>query len=186
MWFPGLRTSRGLQVCPVVAPPPARLSRRDAPGSLRGRCPRDPRVASHGRMVGGGWPRARLRHWFFRLRSRLASGRCLAASVCPMPSGPARWFTGLSAPPPGFPVWGRSVAGGDASVCCGGLPIVSVTPTVGSSRCGWAGGAGGVAASPVGRAVSRVSPSDTGVRPGWFTRSADRGVSARTVACARS
>ena len=103
-----------------------------------------------------------------------------------MPGGPARWFSGWSAPPPGFPVSGRSVAGGGASVHCGGPPIVSVAPTVGSSRWGWAGGAGGVAASPVGRAVSRVWLFDTGVAPGWFPGLADRGVSAGTLACAGS
>ena len=69
--FPGLRTLRGSQVGAVVAPPPARLRWRDAPGSLRGWRPRDPRVAPHGwgeaGVMLGVW------HWFFRLRSSLSS-----------------------------------------------------------------------------------------------------------------
>ena len=43
----------------MAASPPARFRRRDAPGSHRGRPPRDLRRVPHGLMVGGGRPHAR-------------------------------------------------------------------------------------------------------------------------------
>ena len=58
MCFPGPVTSRGSQVGPVAALPPARLRRRDAQGWQRGRRPRDLRVVSHWLMVRGGRPHA--------------------------------------------------------------------------------------------------------------------------------
>ena len=82
----------------------------------------------------------------------------------------------------GGPRAGRSAAGGGASVRYGGPSISSKASTVGSSLCGSAGGAGGMAASPAGCAASRVWLSGTGVGPGWPPGSADRGVSAGTVA----
>ena len=57
---------------------------------------------------------------------------------------------------------------------------------MGSSRCGWAGGAGGVAALLIGPAASQAWPSDTGKGPGRLPGPADRGASAGTVVCAGS
>ena len=73
----------------------------------------------------------------------------------------ARWFSSWPAPPLGIsalggPRAGRSAAGGGASVRCGGPPVSSVVSTVGSSRCGGAGGAGSVAALPAGCTASRA------------------------------
>ena len=103
-----------------------------------------------------------------------------------MPGWSAWCIAGWPTPPLSFPVWGGPAAGGGSSVRCGGHPISSVASTVGSSRCGWAGGAGGVAASPIGRAASRAWPSDTGSGPGGLPGPADHGVSAGTVVCAGS
>ena len=89
--------------------------------------------------------------------------------------GVERWST----PSLGFP------AGGGVSVRCGGPPICSAS-TMGSSRAGWVGGGGGVAASFAGRAASRAWPSDIGGGPGRLPGPADRRVSARTVVCAGS
>ena len=127
-----------------------------------------------------------VRHWFFRFRTRLASGGCLAASVCRH----ARWvgmlYCWLLRPLLGFPLWGGPAAGGGVSARCRGPPISSVASTVGSLRCGWVGVAGCVVASPVSRAGSLAWPSDTGGTPGRLPGPADRGVSAGTVACAGS
>ena len=91
MWFPGPETSRRFEVGPVAAPPLARLHRRDAPDSPRGRCPRDLRGVLHGLIVDGAGLMPVLRHWFFRFRTWLASSRCLATSVCRH----ARWVSML-------------------------------------------------------------------------------------------
>ena len=101
--------------------------------------------------------------------------------------GLVRSFSGWSAPPLGISLWGgpragSSAAGDGASVRLKGPPISSLASTVGSSRCGWAGGAGGVAAPAPRCAPSRVWPSCTGVAPGWPPGWADRGLSAGTVA----
>ena len=103
-----------------------------------------------------------------------------------MPGGLACCTVGWSTPPLGFPLWGGPAAGGGISVRCGGPPICSVASLVGSSHCGWAGGAGCGAASPVGCVASRAWPSDTGGGPGWLPGPADRGLSAGTVVCAGS
>ena len=143
-----------------------------------GRCPRDPRVAPRGRLVGGGWrhawrlasvPPGPVPGWpasgaSWLLLATMSGGRLAGALV--------RWFSGWPAPRLGIsarggPRAGRSAAGGGASVRCGGPPGYSVGSTVGSSRCGWAGGAGGVAAPPAGCAASRVWGSGAGVGPGW-------------------
>ena len=97
-----------------------------------------------------------------------------------MPGGSACCTAGWSTPLLSSP------ADGGVSVRCGGPPISSVACTVGSSRCGWAGGARVVASSPVGLAASRVWPSDTGGSTGRLPGPADRGASAGTVVCAGS
>ena len=156
----------------MVAPPPARLRRRDAPGSRRGRGPPDPLVAPRGRLVGEGRRHAR-RPALVRQVPYHDGQRSLPQCfrLLPCPAGWHANFSGWSAPPLSISVWGgpragRSAAGGGASVRCGGPPISSVVSTVGSSRYGWAGGAGGVAAPPAGCAASQVWPSGTGVSPG--------------------
>ena len=96
-----------------------------------------------------------------------------------MPGGSACCIAGWSTPPLGSPT------GGGVAVRCGG-PCMSSAPTVGSSRCGWIGAAGGVAALSAGCAASQASPSDTDGSPGRFSGSADRGASAWTVVRAGS
>ena len=118
-----------------------------------------------------------VRHWSPRSRTRLASVRCLVASACrhvrrAIGRRPGTLVIWLARSPLGIfarggPRAGRSAAGGGASVCCGGPPASSVASTMGSSPCGWAGGAGGVAAPPAYCAASRFGPSGTGVGPGW-------------------
>ena len=88
-------------------------------------------------------------------------------------------IAGWSAPPPGYPT------GVGVAVRCGG-PRISSPPTVGSSRCGWVGAAGGAASSSAGCAPSRAWPSDPGGGPGWLPGPAGCGVSAGTVVRAGS
>ena len=180
---PGLWTSRGLQAGPVVAPPrmqrsPARLRRCDVLGPWVGRRPRDPRVAPRVRFVGGGRRPVRslasVPQVPYQGDQRQVL-RCFRLPPCSARDWPARWRAGLLAGPPpplsisaqAGPRAGRSAACSGASVRRGGSPVSSVASTVGSPRCGWAGGAGGVAALSAGCAASRVWPSGTDVGLGW-------------------
>ena len=130
---------------PVAAPFPARLHRRDAPGLQMERRPRDLLVVPPGLMVGGGRPHARCRALVLQVPYQVgqrSTPRGFGLPPCPV--GWACCVAGWSTPPLGFP------AGCGVSVRCGDPPIFSVAATVGSSHRGWVGGAGGVAASPVG------------------------------------
>ena len=96
-----------------------------------------------------------------------------------MPPGSACCIAGWSDPRLGVH------AGGGVAVRCGGPPVSSAS-TVGSPRCGWVGGASGVAAVLAGRAAPRAWASDTGGGPGRLPGPADREASARMVVCAGS
>ena len=81
--------------------------------------------------------------------------------VARLPRHPARYLrSGWS---PGF----RSAVGTGASLRCGGPSAPPVASTVGPSRCGWAGGVGGAAASSFIGVAARVWPSGTGAGLGW-------------------
>ena len=181
VWFPGPLTAQGFQGVHVAARLLARLRRRDASGSPRVRRPRDLRVVPHGLMVGGARPHARRPALVIQVPHRVGQ-RSMPRRfrLPPCPVGRHCCIAGWSIPPLGFP------AGGGVSVRCGGPPISSVGFTVGFSRCGWAGGAGSVAASLIGRAASRAWPSDTGGGPGRLPGPADRRATAGTVVRAGS
>ena len=97
-------------------------------------------------------------------RAAMSGGRLAGLLAC--------WFFGWPVTPLGMsagggPRAGRSAAGSGASFRCGGPPASSMASTVGSSRCGWAGGAGGAAASSASCVAARVWPSGTGAGLGW-------------------
>ena len=120
------------------------------------------------------------RHRFFRFRTRLASGRRLAASLCP----PAWWvgmlYCWLVHSPARFPCWlwcFRPLWRSPHFLCgvhCGLLAL----------WLGWRRRRCGCVARR--HAASQAWPSDTGGGPGRLPGPADRGASARTVVCAGS
>ena len=84
----------------------------------------------------------------------------------------ASWFFGWPVVPLGIsalagPWAGRSATGSGDSFRCGSPPASSVASTLGPSRCGWAGSAGGVAASSASCVVTRVWPSGAGASSTW-------------------
>ena len=139
------------------------------------------RVTRGLRPVGGWWGEAGgvfgVWRWFPKSRTGPDRVRCLAASACrhvrrAIGRMLACGFFGWPVIPLGISARGgpratRSAAGSGASFRCGGPTASSVASTVGSSRCGWGGGAGGVAASSASCVAARVRPSGTGARLNW-------------------
>ena len=122
-----------------------------------GRRPRDPRSVLRGRLVGGGRRHSRrpasvlqgpVPGWSasgasMLSRASMSGGRLAGWLACWLFGWPVT-LLGISAL--GGPRVVRSAAGSGASFHCGGPPASSVSSTVDSLRCGWAGGAGGVGA----------------------------------------
>ena len=135
-----------------------------------GLCPRDPRVAPPGRLVGRGRWHARRPASVPEVPYQVGQAcRHVRRAIGPRAGALVFW---LARPPLGIsarggPRAGRSAAGSGASVRCGGPPVSSVAVIVGSSHGGWAGAAGGVAALSASCAASRVWPSGTGAGLGW-------------------
>ena len=102
------------------------------------------------------------------LRIAMCCGRLAGALPCWLLGWPVT-LLGISAL--GGPRAARSAVGSDASFPCTGPAASSVASTVGPSPCGWAGGAGGVAAWSFIGVAARVWPSGAaaglGSSPMW-------------------
>ena len=186
--LPGCRTPRGLEVGPGSVPPqtlrpPVCLCRCGVLEPWMERCLCDLRSVPRGRAVGGGpaaclapgvgpsgpvpgWPvsgASLLSH------AAMSGGRSAGVRACWLPGWPVT-LLGISAL--GGPRAFRSAIGTGASFRCGRPSASPVAPapvsTVGSSRCGWAGGANGTAASSFTGVAAWVWPSGTGAGLGWL------------------